>query len=217
MKHIFRESNVCTAHNRTIDVIKSNRPEDAIVVTKNQNVLASVHSQQIKPVESVASKSNKFGPIKEDFEYRECGKRISYLTVDAAANKPTIKFLKLRYIKCGEAVETAKYVIFDCPALCRRRSSYLEVVQEEGRQWPALSPDANPIELQTWDMLGRRIRSRVPISLTLNELQHVYLEEWELIPQEDIRHLILVPQVHIRARILKLTKVYLEIDHFFQK
>nr|CAH7719795.1 unnamed protein product [Callosobruchus chinensis] len=36
--------------------------------------------------------------------------------------------------KCGEAVETAKHLIFDCPALCRRRSSYLEVVQEEGRQ-----------------------------------------------------------------------------------
>nr|CAH7752294.1 unnamed protein product [Callosobruchus chinensis] len=36
--------------------------------------------------------------------------------------------------KCGEAVETAKHVIFDCPALCRRRSSYLEVVQEEERQ-----------------------------------------------------------------------------------
>nr|CAH7753068.1 unnamed protein product [Callosobruchus chinensis] len=35
--------------------------------------------------------------------------------------------------KCGEAVETAKHVTFDCPALCRR-SSYLEVVQEEGRQ-----------------------------------------------------------------------------------
>nr|CAH7756262.1 unnamed protein product [Callosobruchus chinensis] len=33
-----------------------------------------------------------------------------------------------------KAVETAKHVIFDCPALCRRRSSYLEVVQEEGRQ-----------------------------------------------------------------------------------
>nr|CAI5840618.1 unnamed protein product [Callosobruchus analis] len=36
--------------------------------------------------------------------------------------------------KCGEAVETAKHVIFDCPALCRRRNSYLEVAQEEGRQ-----------------------------------------------------------------------------------
>nr|CAH7747650.1 unnamed protein product [Callosobruchus chinensis] len=36
--------------------------------------------------------------------------------------------------KCGEAVETAKHIIFDCPALCRRRSSYLDVVQDEGRQ-----------------------------------------------------------------------------------
>nr|CAH7753853.1 unnamed protein product [Callosobruchus chinensis] len=42
--------------------------------------------------------------------------------------------LSIRLWKCGEAVETAKHVIFDCPALCRRRSSYLEVVQEEGRQ-----------------------------------------------------------------------------------
>nr|CAH7746902.1 unnamed protein product [Callosobruchus chinensis] len=40
-------------------------------------------------------------------------------------------------------------------------------------------------------MLGRRIRSRVPIPLTLNELQHALLEEWNLIPQEHIRHLIL--------------------------
>nr|CAH7741852.1 unnamed protein product [Callosobruchus chinensis] len=39
-------------------------------------------------------------------------------------------------MKCGEAAETSKHVIFDCPALCRRRSSYLEVVQEEGRQVP---------------------------------------------------------------------------------
>nr|CAH7752124.1 unnamed protein product [Callosobruchus chinensis] len=37
--------------------------------------------------------------------------------------------------KCGEAVEIAKHVIFDCPALCRRRNLYLEVVQEEGRQF----------------------------------------------------------------------------------
>nr|CAH7757952.1 unnamed protein product [Callosobruchus chinensis] len=43
-----------------------------------------------------------------------------------------VKYLGIK--KCGEAVETAKHVMFDCPALCRRRSSYLEVVQEEGRQ-----------------------------------------------------------------------------------
>nr|CAH7726989.1 unnamed protein product [Callosobruchus chinensis] len=46
-------------------------------------------------------------------------------------------------------------------------------------EWPALSPDANPIDY-VWNMLGRRIRSRVPIPL---------LEEWDLIPEEDIRHL----------------------------
>nr|CAH7723693.1 unnamed protein product [Callosobruchus chinensis] len=40
-------------------------------------------------------------------------------------------------------------------------------------------------------MLGRRIRSRVPIPLILNELQHALLEEWDLIPQDDICHLIL--------------------------
>nr|CAH7715826.1 unnamed protein product [Callosobruchus chinensis] len=40
-------------------------------------------------------------------------------------------------------------------------------------------------------MLGRRIRSRVPIPLTLNELQRALLEKWHLISQEDIRHLIL--------------------------
>nr|CAH7766707.1 unnamed protein product [Callosobruchus chinensis] len=45
------------------------------------------------------------------------------------------------YRKCGEAVETAKHVIFDCPALCRRRSLYLEVVQEDGRQ--TASPPAS--------------------------------------------------------------------------
>nr|CAH7752424.1 unnamed protein product [Callosobruchus chinensis] len=39
-------------------------------------------------------------------------------------------------------------------------------------------------------MLGRKIRSRVPFPLSLNELQHALSGEWDLIPQEDI-HLIL--------------------------
>nr|CAH7763440.1 unnamed protein product [Callosobruchus chinensis] len=40
-------------------------------------------------------------------------------------------------------------------------------------------------------MLGRRIRSRVTIRSTSNELQHALLEESDLIPQEGIRHWIL--------------------------
>nr|CAH7720229.1 unnamed protein product [Callosobruchus chinensis] len=55
---------------------------------------------------------------------------------------PTYELFACRMWKCGEAVETAKHVIFDCPALCRRRSSYLEVIQEEGRQYLIITNDS---------------------------------------------------------------------------
>nr|CAH7727900.1 unnamed protein product [Callosobruchus chinensis] len=65
--------------------------------------------------------------------------------------------------KCGEAVETAKHGIFDCPALCRRRSSYLEVVQEERRQirlsleyCSHIWEDAAPTTLYILDAVQRR-------------------------------------------------------------
>nr|CAH7740958.1 unnamed protein product [Callosobruchus chinensis] len=66
---------------------------------------------------------------------------------------PVAKNRKLQ--KCGEAVETAKHVIFDCPALCRRRSSYLEVVQEEGRQSLAQQSryNSNSISFTSIDVL----------------------------------------------------------------
>nr|CAH7740791.1 unnamed protein product [Callosobruchus chinensis] len=51
-------------------------------------------------------------------------------------------------------------------------------------------------------MFGRRIRSRVPIPLTLNKLQHALLEKWELISQEDIRHFSLGMPRRMQAIIL---------------
>nr|CAH7758262.1 unnamed protein product [Callosobruchus chinensis] len=73
----------------------------------------------------------------------------------------------------------------------RITQQYLNDADIDVLEWTALSPsDENPIE-HVWDMLGRRKRSRVPIPLTLNELQHALLEKWDLIPQKDIRHLIL--------------------------
>nr|CAH7760264.1 unnamed protein product [Callosobruchus chinensis] len=56
-------------------------------------------------------------------------------------------------------------------------------------EWPALIPDANPIE-HVWHIIGRRIQSRVPILLNLNELQHALLEERGLIPQEEMQAII---------------------------
>ncbi|CAG9112085.1 unnamed protein product [Plutella xylostella] len=60
--------------------------------------------------------------------------------------------------------------------------------------WPALSPDLNPIE-HLWDELKRRVRARNPVPASVDELKTALLEEWDGIPQETVKKLIryLVP------------------------
>ncbi|GFW69814.1 transposable element Tcb2 transposase [Trichonephila clavipes] len=63
---------------------------------------------------------------------------------------------------------------------------------EEGivrMEWPACSPDMNPIE-HVWDTLGRRVAGRQPPPQTLQELERALLEEWVRIPQLVINSLI---------------------------
>ncbi|KAF2889748.1 hypothetical protein ILUMI_16425 [Ignelater luminosus] len=52
-----------------------------------------------------------------------------------------------------------------------------------------LGPKPYSIE-HVWDVLGRQIRNRQPPSETLNDLRIALTEEWNNIPQKDIRHLI---------------------------
>ncbi|GFU37875.1 transposable element Tcb1 transposase [Trichonephila clavipes] len=56
-------------------------------------------------------------------------------------------------------------------------------------EWPACSPDKNPIE-NVWDAVGRRVAGRQPPPQTLQELEIALLEEWDRIPQHVINSLI---------------------------
>ncbi|GFT09420.1 transposable element Tcb2 transposase [Trichonephila clavipes] len=63
---------------------------------------------------------------------------------------------------------------------------------EEGivrMEWPACSPDMNPIE-PVWDALGRQVAGRQPPPKTLQELERALLEEGDRIPELVINSLI---------------------------
>lgn len=67
--------------------------------------------------------------------------------------------------------------------------NFLEATDITTLQWPARSPDMNPIE-HLWDELGRRVRSRQRPAENLAELAYALVEEWNRIPMETIRNLI---------------------------
>ena len=68
-------------------------------------------------------------------------------------------------------------------------TQYLEEVGVRTLDWPACSPDMNPIE-HMWDQLKRAVRRRPRQPSTLQELKIALTEEYLNIPQERITHLI---------------------------
>ena len=56
-------------------------------------------------------------------------------------------------------------------------------------EWPAQSPDLNPIE-NLWMILKRRISARDPLAKTVKELKAVVQEEWKTIPVDDVKNLV---------------------------
>ncbi|GFX16628.1 transposable element Tcb1 transposase [Trichonephila clavipes] len=59
----------------------------------------------------------------------------------------------------------------------------LESEDIERMDWPARSPDLNPIE-QVWDFLGRRLAARTLPPVTIRELQLALQDEWAAMPQQ---------------------------------
>ena len=55
--------------------------------------------------------------------------------------------------------------------------------------WPANSPDINPIE-HVWDSLDRRLRCRPNLPANVKELRQALIQEWNNIPQAEINTLV---------------------------
>ncbi|GFY25137.1 transposable element Tcb2 transposase [Trichonephila clavipes] len=66
--------------------------------------------------------------------------------------------------------------------------------------WPAYSPDLNPIE-HVWDALGRRIAARLHHPENTQQLKQMLIEEWVLLPQEMLHQLVLSMRRRCKATI----------------
>lgn len=75
------------------------------------------------------------------------------------------------------------------PHVAHITRDYLNAVGINTLDWPACSPDLNPIE-HLWDELKRRLHARRPRPASLNELRQFLQEEWENLQQDFIGNLI---------------------------
>ncbi|GFX55893.1 transposable element Tcb2 transposase [Trichonephila clavipes] len=86
-----------------------------------------------------------------------------------------------------------QFVFMDDKTPCHRTvaaEQLLESEDIEGMDWPARSPDLNPID-HVWDFLGRRLAARFLPPVTIRELRLALQDEWAAVPQQLINTLIL--------------------------
>lgn len=75
------------------------------------------------------------------------------------------------------------------PHRARAVTAFLEQECIQCMDWPALSPDLNPIE-HAWDLLQRRLSARDIQPQTLPQLAEALADEWSRIPIQEILNLI---------------------------
>ncbi|GFW26188.1 transposable element Tcb2 transposase [Trichonephila clavipes] len=86
-----------------------------------------------------------------------------------------------------------QFLFMDDNAPCHRTVAAEQLLESEDIErmdWPALSPDLNPIE-HVWDFLGRRLAARTLPPVTIRELRLALQDEWAAMPQQLIDTLIL--------------------------
>ena len=96
------------------------------------------------------------------------------------------------YVRPYAGAVGENFILMDDNARAHRAritDQYLEQATIVRIEWPARSPDLNPIE-HAWDMLQTAVSSRPVQPASVQELRQALLEEWDQIPQYKIRRLI---------------------------
>ncbi|GFY25701.1 transposable element Tc3 transposase [Trichonephila clavipes] len=99
----------------------------------------------------------------------------------------------LPYVRLFRGAMGLQFLFMDDNAPCHRAVAAEQLLESEDIErmdWPARSPDLNPIE-HVWDFLGRRLAARTLPPVTIRELRLALQDEWATMPQQLIDTLIL--------------------------
>ncbi|GFW10010.1 transposable element Tcb2 transposase [Trichonephila clavipes] len=103
------------------------------------------------------------------------------------------KEILLPYVRRFRGAMGLQFLFVDDNAPCHCRVAAEKVLESEDIErmdWPARSPDLNPIE-HVWDFLGKRLTARILPPVTILELRLALQDEWAAMPQQLIDTLIL--------------------------
>ncbi|GFW38552.1 transposable element Tc3 transposase [Trichonephila clavipes] len=99
----------------------------------------------------------------------------------------------LPYVRLFRGAMGLQFLFMDDNAPCHRTVAAEQLLESEDIEhmdWPAQSPDLNPIE-HVWDFLGRRLAARTLPPVTIRELRLALQDEWAAMPQQRIDTLII--------------------------
>ncbi|GFT48742.1 transposable element Tcb2 transposase [Trichonephila clavipes] len=99
----------------------------------------------------------------------------------------------LPYVRLFRGAMGLQFLFMDDNAPCHRTVAAEQLLESEDIErmdWPARSPDLNPIE-HVWDFLGRRLSARTLPQVRIRKLRLALQDEWAAMPQQLIDTLIL--------------------------